>query len=207
MKTLEQRDSMPDSVGESGLVARLRAGDDAAYEELVRREGGRMLTLARRMMGREEDAQDAVQDAFLSAFRSLDRFDGRSALATWLYRITANACLMRLRTQRRRPEKRIDDLLPTYLEDGHQRNPTRPWKPGGAGGIEESERRALVRSKIDELPEPYREVLLVRHMEELDTEAAAEVLGLTPAAVKTRLHRARQALRELLAPYFVEEAL
>lgn len=191
--------------GEAQLLERLRGGDDGAFDELVRSAGGRMLAVARRMLGGEEDALDAVQEAFLSAFKSLDRFDGRSRLTTWLHRITVNACLMKLRAQRRRPERPIDDLLPAFREDGHQRNPSRPWKPEAESGIEGDELRELVRARIAELPEPYRVVLVLRGIEELDTDETASVLGITPAAVKTRLHRARQALRSLLEPHFVEE--
>jgi RNA polymerase sigma-70 factor, ECF subfamily len=187
---------------ESGLLTGLRAGDPAAAERLVRLAGGRMLAVARRMLSKEEDAQDAVQEAFLSAFKSLDRFDGRALLTTWLHRITVNVCLMKLRSQRRRPERSIDDLLPAFEADGHQRKESQPWKPADTGGIQSRETRDLVRSKIDELPEQYRIVLVLRDVEELSTEEAAEVLGMTANAVKTRLHRARQALRELLDPYF-----
>lgn len=190
--------------GEVALLARLRGGEDAAFDELVRVTGGRMLAVARRMLGREEDAQDAVQQAFLSAFKSLDKFDGRSQLSTWLHRITVNACLMKLRSQRRRPEKQMDELLPEFVADGHQKTSTKPWKPLGAVGIEAEEMRVLVRAKIDELPEDYREVLLLRDIEGLDTEAAAVHLGISSNAVKTRLHRARQALRTLLEPSFVD---
>jgi RNA polymerase sigma-70 factor (ECF subfamily) len=190
---------------QSRLLARLRAGDEAAFEELVRVAGERMLAVARRMLGgREDEAQDAVQEAFLCAFRSLSSFDGRSRLTTWLHRITVNACLMRLRTQRRRPERPIDDFLPQFLPDGHQRNPSAPWKPPETSGIEGEELRSLVRAKVAELPEAYREVLMLRDIEDLSTEETAEALSLTPSAVKTRLHRARQALRGLLDPYLRE---
>ncbi|CAG0973509.1 ECF RNA polymerase sigma factor SigW [Phycisphaerales bacterium] len=189
---------------DSALAVRLRAGDEAAFEELVRSAGGRLLAVSRRMLGNEDDAQDAVQESFLSAFRSLEAFDGRSQLTTWLHRIAINVCLMKLRSRRRKPERQIGDLLPEFLEDGHQRNPSRPWNPEGDPGIETSELRAIVRARIDELPAPYREVLLLRDIEELDTEQTAEMLGMTPAAVKTRLHRARQALRALLEPLFTE---
>lgn len=189
---------------ETELLDRLRAGDVGAFEDLVRLAGGRMLAVARRMMAREEDAQDAVQDAFLSALKSLDRFDGRSQLTTWLHRITVNACLMKLRTQRRRPEAAIEDLLPAFAEDGHARVPATAWKPEAGSGIEGAETRALVRAKIAELPEQYRTVLVLRDLEELSTEEAAQVLGISENAVKTRLHRARQALRTLLDPHFRE---
>lgn len=197
-------DGAPESEVEAALVRRMRAGEDAAFDELVRLAGGRLLAVARRMLSTEEDAQDAVQEAFLSAFKALGKFDGRSQLTTWLHRITVNACLMRLRTQRRRPEKQMDELLPEFIADGHQKNSTRPWKPLGESGIEAEELRVLVRSKIDELPDDYREVLLLRDIEGLDTEAAAVHLGISTNAVKTRLHRARQALRTLLEPAFVD---
>jgi RNA polymerase sigma-70 factor, ECF subfamily len=187
---------------QAALLARLRAHDDAAFDELVRRAGGRMFAVAKRMLSKEEDAADAVQDAFLSAFKALDKFDGRSQLTTWLHRITVNACLMKLRSQRRRPETSIEDLLPVFVADGHQKTPTRAWNQESQTGIEASELRALVRSKIDELPEAYRVVLILRDVEELSTDEAAAALEITPNAVKTRLHRARQALRALLEPEF-----
>lgn len=189
---------------ESLLLSRLRAGEEAAFDDLVRLAGGRLLAVARRMLSREEDAEDAVQEAFLSAFKSLDRFDSRSQLTTWLHRITVNVCLMRLRSQRRRggPERSIDELLPTFVEDGHQTRSTPNWKPIATSGIETGEIREIVRARINELPEQYRVVLMLRDIEELSTEETAAALGITANAVKTRLHRARQALRALLEPHF-----
>lgn len=193
-----------EAIAQAALLARLRGGDYAAFDELVRSAGGRMLAVARRMLGREEDAQDAVQEAFMSAFKSLDRFDGRSQLTTWMHRITVNCCLMKMRSRRRRPEVAIDGLLPTFLADGHQSKSSESWSPESGSGIEARETRDLVRSKINELPEQYRVVLMLRDIEELSTEETAEALGMTPNAVKTRLHRARQALRTLLDPHFVQ---
>src|SRR5262245_52418857 len=109
----------PSAPGEPKLLERLLAGEEAAYEQLVRTYGGRMLAVARRFLPVEEDARDAVQDAFLSAFRSIRRFEGNAQLSTWLHRIVVNAALMKLRTRRRKPEQSIEDLLPGYLEDGH----------------------------------------------------------------------------------------
>lgn len=195
--------SAPD---DAALLARLKAGQDAAFEELVRTYGPRLLVIARRYFPQEADANDALQDAFLSAFKGLPRFEGASRLGTWLHRITVNACLMKLRSRRRRPETSIDELLPEFLPDGHRRNPGGPWKPIEQSGIERTEVRSLVRSMIDQLPDQYRDVLLLRDVENLDTEEAAEVLGISPNAVKTRLHRARQALRTLLDPHFSERA-
>ncbi len=185
--------------GEGDLLERLRTGDEAAYEELVRAYGGRLLAVARRFLSSEEDARDAVQDAFLSAFRSLDRFEGGSRLSTWLHRIVVNASLMKLRTRRRKPEQPIDDLLPGFLDDGHIAKPAGEWR-SAEDVLSSSESRAAVRKAIDRLPENYRNVLLLRDIEELDTEETAELMGISASAVKTRLHRARQALRELLEP-------
>jgi RNA polymerase sigma-70 factor (ECF subfamily) len=189
---------------EEALISRLRAGENAAFDELARSAGGRLLAVARRMLSNEEEARDAVQETFLNAFKSLDRFDGRAQLATWLHRICVNACLMRLRTRRRRPESAIGELLPTFHDDGHQRNPAGAWRPLSEGDIEAAELRAMVRAKVEELPESYREVLLLRDIEQLDTDETAELLGMSEANVKTRLHRARQALKALLDPYMSE---
>ena len=190
--------------GEAALLAGLRAGRDEAYEELVRTHAGRMLAVARRLLGDGEDARDAVQEAFGSAFRSIDRFAGESRLSTWLHRIVVNAALMKLRSRRRKPEEPLDPLLPSFLADGHRRDPGGPWQPAAA--LERAELRERVRRSIDRLPETYRTVLLLRDIEELDTAEVAELLGVAPGVVKTRLHRARQALRGLLDPELREGA-
>jgi RNA polymerase sigma-70 factor (ECF subfamily) len=114
---------------EIDLVERLRSGDDAAYEFIVREYGGRLFTVARRLMGNDADAQDALQDGLLSAFRSIDRFKGDSKLSTWLHRVVVNAALMRLRSQKRRRERTIDDLLPVFNERGHHAARPRPSSP------------------------------------------------------------------------------
>jgi RNA polymerase sigma-70 factor, ECF subfamily len=187
---------------ECKLLEAVRAGDEGACEALVRQHGGRMLAVARRFLRTEDDSADAVQDAFLAAFRSLDGFEGNSALGTWLHRIVVNVCLMRLRARSRSREVRIDDLLPTFDETGHHSHPVRPWEDDALARLTRAETRAHVRACIDRLPDPYREVLLLRDIEELDTEQTAQHLGINPGAVKTRLHRARQALRSLLDPHF-----
>ncbi len=186
---------------EAKLLAGLRAADESAYEVLVRTHSGRMLAVARRFMGNDDDAREAVQEAFVSAFRAMDRFDGDARLSTWLHRIVVNACLMKLRTRRRKPEESIDDLLPRFAENGHLHVSGAGWD-GADRLIERGETRILVREAIEKLPDPYRTVLLLRDIEEFDTEQTAEALGLSKAAVKTRLHRARQALRQLLDEHF-----
>jgi RNA polymerase sigma-70 factor (ECF subfamily) len=190
---------------EASLLAGLRAGDDSAFEQLVRRYGGRMLAVAHRFLRCEADCADAVQDAFLAAIRALDSFAGDSRLGTWLHRIVVNACLMKLRARSRSRQVPIDDLLPTFDETGHHAQRVRPWNEEALSLLDRTELREHVRSCIDRLPEPYRAVLLLRDIEEFDTDQTARHLGITPGSVKTRLHRARQALRTLLEPFVLAE--
>ncbi len=190
---------------EEALLARLRAGEPRATEDWVRANTPRMLAVARRMLRNEEAAEDAVQDAFLSAFRALDCFKGGSLLSTWLHRIVVNAALMKIRTKRRKPETSIEDLLPSFLDDGHHRHTPTHWPGNADEWLQRDEVRDAVHEAIARLPEPYRNVLLLRDIEELDTSRVAEMLSITPGAVKTRLHRARLALREQLDPTLRED--
>ena len=193
-------------VDEKALRDRLRRGEDDAYAELVHAFGGRLLAVARRFLRNEEDARDAVQDAFLSAFRSIDRFEGNARISTWLHRIVVNAALMKLRTRRRKPEQSIEELLPSYLDDGYMARPASPWRETEPDGLERRELAQLLGRCIEALPEAYRNVLILRDIEELGTKETSEIMGVSPGAVKTRLHRARQALRGLLSPHLEEAA-
>jgi len=190
--------------GDDSALARLRAGDSAACEEFVRRYGGRMLAVARRYLRCEQDAADAVQEAFLSAFRSIRDFAGDSKLGTWLHRIVVNVCLMKLRSSRNRPATSIESLLPAFDETGHHAQRISTWDSSPLERLHTEELRSTVRECIVRLPEAYRVVLLLRDIEELDTAETAQRLGISTAAVKVRLHRARQALRTLLDPIFRE---
>jgi RNA polymerase sigma-70 factor (ECF subfamily) len=188
------------------LLAALRDGDEGAYARFVTRYGARMLAVARRILRDEEEARDAVQEAYLLAFRALPRFAGESRVSTWLHRIVVNAALMRIRRRKARPEEAIDALLPAFRADGHATEVFRDWREGADALLERRETRELVRAAIDRLPESYRLVVLLRDIDELDTAEVAELLGVTPNAVKIRLHRARQALRALLDPHLRTEA-
>jgi len=188
------------------LLARLRRGDEAAFAILVHQHSGRMLATARRLLGSEDDAREAVQEAFVSAARSIGSFVGGSKLSTWLHRIVVNAALMKLRGQRRRAEEPIDDLLPRFDFEGHHLAAPATWETPADVRLERHETRAAVRRCINRLPERYRTVLLLRDIEDLDTAETADRLGVTRNTVKTRLHRARQALRTLLERNFVCDA-
>jgi len=180
------------------FLASLRAGSADASERFVRAHAARALAVARRFLPNESDAHEAAQDAFLSFFQSLDRFRGGASLGTWLHRIVVNAALMKLRARRRRPEVRLEDLLPRYDDAGHRADVQPPWQKTADEILSDAELRQRIHERIAELPEDYRNVLMLRDIEGLSTSAAAEQLGATAGAVKTRLHRARQALRSLL---------
>jgi RNA polymerase sigma-70 factor (ECF subfamily) len=187
---------------EAALVAGVRAGDEQAFEVLIRNEGGRLLSVARRILGNEEDAREAVQDAFVSAFRARQQFQGQSRLSTWLHRIAVNAAIQRLRTRKRKAEDSLDDLLPRFLPNGDHVERFVAWTEPPDEAVSRRETAEFVRQAIDRLPESYRTVLLLRDIEGLSTEESASLLETTANAVKIRLHRARMALRTLLAPHF-----
>lgn len=184
---------------EAPLLERLRAGEEAACEALVRDHTARLLAVARRYVRNEEDARDAVQEAFIAAFRAIGRFEGGSSLSTWLHRIAINCCLMKLRSGRRHPETSIEELLPRFDESGHRLSADEAWPESVETALARRQTRDQVRAAIARLPERHRAVILLRDIEEMSTEEAARLLQLTPNAVKIRLHRARQALRTVLA--------
>jgi RNA polymerase sigma-70 factor (ECF subfamily) len=187
---------------EAALVDGVRAGDERAFEALVRRDTGRLLAVTRRILGNEDEAREAVHEAFISAYRARGQFQAEARLTTWLHRIAINAALMKLRARRRRAEQAIEDLLPRFLPNGHHVEQFRSWSEPVDVALARQETAAAVRQAIDRLPESFRMVLLLRDIEGLSTEEAAVMLGTTPNAVKIRLHRARMALRTLLAPLF-----
>lgn len=188
-------------ISETELVARLKSGDGAAYERLVRDHTSHLLAVASRYLPNEADARDAVQDAFLSAFKAIGSFQEHARLSTWLHRIVVNAALMRRRSMRRRPARSLDELLPTFDHTGHHTRSPRAWDDSPQRRQARVDTASLIRECLDELPDEHRNVLVLRDIEELDTAATAHALGISEAAVRTRLHRARLALRSLLDPH------
>ncbi len=189
---------MEEVANEAALVVALKNGEEWAFETVVRVYGGRLLAVARRYVRCDEDASDVLQSAYLSAFRAMAHFEGSAQLSTWLHRIVVNTALMKLRTRRRKPEESIDDLLPSFQEDGHHVEQFSDWAAPADVIMERRETRQTVRSCIDRLPDGYRTVLLLRDIEERSTQEVADLMRLTTTAVKVRLHRARQALSTLL---------
>ncbi len=182
-----------------------RMPDDATAQDMVRNNINWMLAVAERLLGDRSLAEDAVQDAFLSAFKKLGSFEQRSSLKTWLHRITVNAALMKLRQRKRRAEQSIEELLPQFDDDDCRLEI--PWQD--SSGVQQIVARDQlhrhIREKIALLPEDYRIVLLLRDIEGYSTEEVAGLLELSSGNAKVRLHRARAALKKLLEPSLRDE--
>jgi RNA polymerase sigma-70 factor (ECF subfamily) len=187
---------------EATLAERLRAGDAGALEDLMERFAPRVYRLAMGITRNQPDAEEVVQDVFLNLFRKAGMFEGRAALGTWVYRITVNTALIKRRGKRFQMEVHLEDHLPTFDDSGHREGDRAfllaDWSESPEAALLSKETRALVRRLIDGLPDGYRVVLLLKDVEELSCEEVAEVVGESVAAVKSRLHRARMALREQL---------
>jgi RNA polymerase sigma-70 factor (ECF subfamily) len=186
---------------DEALARRASEGDESAFEALVARFQGRVYRLVRRLTGSDGDAEDALQDAFLQAYRSLGAFRGEAKFSTWLYRIATNAALMQNRRRARRPAEPLDAYAPRFDEDGrHAREPADLSLAARADEL--LDRRRLVaqaREGIDRLPETLRAAFVLRDLEEMPTAEVASVLGIEPDAVRQRVHRARLLLRGYLS--------
>jgi RNA polymerase sigma-70 factor (ECF subfamily) len=181
------------------LVAAAKKGDAAAFEELVSRYESKIFRLTMNITRNREDAEDAMQDAFLKSYSHLKTFQGDSRFYTWLVRIAANEALMRLRKRRPNqfsldePVEGQEELMPRELQD---------WGPSPEQRFAQTEMRQILSGVIDELDPDYRTVFVLRDIEELSTEETAATLGISVPAVKSRLLRARLKLREKLDRYF-----
>ena len=189
---------------DADLLAKLKAGDQYAFAELVERHSSIVYNLALRMMGNPQEAEEVLQETFISAFRAIDRFEGRSQLGTWLYRIAYNAALMRLR-RREVPTSSIDE--PVVSEDGEELpRQLIDWTNLPDDLVLGKELRSVLDEAVAALPQSLRSVFVLRDIEGLSTAEVAEALSLTETNVKVRLHRARLALREKLNAYFAASA-
>ncbi|MBX6366875.1 MAG: RNA polymerase sigma factor [Rhodospirillales bacterium] len=173
------------SASEEALVSRLRAGDPAAFEQVMRRHNGRLFRVARSILSNDSDAEEALQEAYIRAFSGIAGFKGEASLATWLTRIAINEALMRLR--RRRESAPIEEGL--ALPDS---------RPSPEQNAARRELRALVERALDSLPATFRAVFVLRAVEQMSVEETAAALGVREETVKTRFFRARRLLREYL---------
>jgi RNA polymerase sigma-70 factor (ECF subfamily) len=186
--------------GDEALAARAAAGDDSAFEALVGRYQTRIFRLACRLTS-DTDAPDVLQDTFLQAYRHLPSFRGESQFGTWLYRIATNAALMHRRASARRPAESLDLFMPQF--DANGRHAATPAELQVASRADELLDRQFLAGKardvIARLPDLYRDAFVLRDLEEMSTADVARALGVEPATVRQRVHRARLMLRGYLS--------
>jgi RNA polymerase sigma-70 factor, ECF subfamily len=179
------------------LVSAAQAGDNRAFEELVRATYTDVYALAYRLTGNEEDARDVVQEAYLRAYKGLKRFRGEAQFSTWLCRITANCASTAMTKGKKHRHEVLEDEAPLAdVKPEHD--------PEAAGDAELL--RSRLNAALEELPPRLRAVVVLRDMYDLPHQAIADELGITEAAAKVRLHRARRRLRERLFPKSEEES-
>jgi len=184
---------------DEALAARAAAGDDFAFETIVHRYQARVFRLACRLTN-ETEAPDVMQDTFLQVYRHLSSFRGESQFATWLYRIATNTALMHRRAVARRPAEPLDVYLPRFDAEGmHTATPAELQIASHADEVLDRQFLAdKARDVLARLPDLYRIAFVLRDLEEMSTETVAHALGIQPAAVRQRVHRARLMLRGYL---------
>jgi RNA polymerase sigma-70 factor (ECF subfamily) len=180
------------------LVAQAQVGDEAAFAELVHRHESRVYTLALKMLRNPADAEDVLQETFISALRGLPQFRGDSTFATWLYRIAYNATLMKLRTSA--PAVSLDETI--NGDESEMPRELTDWTHDPEGALLNQEAREEMQAAVDTLSPALRSVFVLRDVDGLSTEETAAVLGVSVQVVKTRLHRARMILRNQLSDYY-----
>ena len=195
-----------DTTQDRQLIARLQAGDETAVQDLADRYRPRLAQLAMRYMKTREDAEEVTQDVLMKVYRKVDAFRGDSALSSWIYRITFNTAMSRLRTNRaeRAAEQERDRLLATERPNDEQsRAPREPadWTHMPDEEVLRSQLRDAVAEAIDDLPEIYRAPVVLRDIQGLSTEEASTRLKVKDQTLKSRLHRGRVMLRERLTPF------
>jgi len=183
------------------LVERYVAGEDRAFLEILHRYRSMVYNLAYKITGNREDAEDATQDAFLNLASKLDRFQGRSALKTWIYRVAVNSALMLMRGSKKHQHQDLD-VTGGDVDDGHVSHVVPDWSKVPDAVYLAEEGHGVIRRAIQKLPEKFRPVLVLADVEGLPNKDIGELLGLSLPAVKSRLHRARLFLRKELALYF-----
>lgn len=192
------RDPARDDAEELELVKAIQGGDTSAWGELLSRYQDRLYTLCLRMIGDREMAADLAHDAMVKVIEGLDSYDGRARLSTWIYRVTMNVCLSKLRSEKHRRHASLDTPRQTPDDSGspHAREPVARGEPDGLSGVQLREERDLVSRALQRIAPEHRSILVLRDVQGLEYERIAEVLGLAVGTVKSRLFRARAALRE-----------
>jgi RNA polymerase sigma-70 factor (ECF subfamily) len=187
---------------EASLVERCKAGDRTAFDELISGHQDRVLNTAFRLMGNYEEALDLTQEVFLNCFRKIENFKGDSALSTWLYRITVNTAKNRWKYQQSRGINRTTSLdAPMDMEDEERVKQYPDSHPTPRKVATDREAVAFLEEHLQKLCEEHREVLVLRYIEELAYEEIAEILSLSLGTVKSRIHRARNELRDVMQDF------
>jgi RNA polymerase sigma-70 factor (ECF subfamily) len=190
------------------LLVQAREGDVSAFEALVEASRDQVYGLALRMMGNEADAAEVLQETYLSAYQGLANFRGDAAFTSWVYRIAANFCLMRLRHRKVRAAAEEALAEPEFTPRGSLAGmPSEAWGRSAEDVALDAELRACIQGATDALPETYRQVFVLKDVEGLSYEDIAEVTGDSVAAIKSRLHRSRLALREAIDRFYSEKGL
>jgi len=185
---------------EFAIIARLKAGDEIALEKIFNLYSGKLYNVALRILKDQSDAQEAIQDVFMTAFRKADSFQGTSQFSTWLYRLTVNAALGRIRRSKKKLEVEYSDYLPKFQDDGHHAvRPVVDWSESLDEQHSRSETQKLLAKALNQLKPTDKAVIVLSDVEGLSDKEIAGATGLTVSAVKTRLHRARLFLRGQLA--------
>lgn len=193
---------MNTSITNDFSIDALRNGDRAEFARLVDTYSSPIYRLGLKMLGNEQDAEDILQNTFLNALTHLADFEGRSSLSTWLYRIAANEALMLIR--KRKPNINIEDMQPEDADDVPLPETFVDWSVLPEKELLSGESKKAIETAVKKLPESLRMVFILRDVEDLSIKETAEILNLTEVNVKTRLLRARMALREQLSSYYAE---
>ncbi|UMZ72559.1 RNA polymerase sigma factor [Natranaerofaba carboxydovora] len=182
--------------GDELLVQRCKKGQLEAYEKLIKKYENKVYSLCYRYSGNYDDANDLAQEAFIKVFNSIDKFKGKSAFSTWLYRVTANVCLDEMRKKKKTPIS-IDKPQETEEGEVYFNLPDQKYNPEIIA--EKNDLKQLVHKGISKLPKEQRIIIILREMEELSYEEISEVLEISIGTVKSRLNRARKNLKEILS--------
>lgn len=185
-------------MNESHPYCASRSESLAEFESAVREYGGSLLAVARRILRNEDDARECVQESYARAFKGLEGFNHQAALRTWLHRIVFNTCTSMLRSRIRRSKVEVDTLQSEFNEEGSRVSSAPNLFPAADALLQREQLQSLVRDSIEALPQAYHTVVLLRDIEGYSTVETADMLDISTGAVKTRLHRARTALKQIL---------
>ncbi len=192
--------SQKPALDEASLVERLKRGDQTALEAIFESYSGKLYRVAQRILGEAADTEEVIQDVFWTAYRKAASFKGESQLSTWLYRLTVNAALGRVRRGKKKKEVEYEEFMPKFQKDGHHRiRPVVDWSDTLDEKYAQEEIHALIGKALGQLKPIDKSVIVLSDLEDLSDREIAAAVGLTVSAVKTRLHRARLFMRGILA--------